>query len=197
MINVLLFLPRWAITTLIWLLIWIPFYILGYLVVWIGLLFCDWDAVHMPKLWWPWDNYDGINGTLYYHNLNWVYICNPEMFVGVKDPTAKAIQIVDEKTGAEHTYGRRYQWLAFRNPISNVSMYMIGKKVTKPVNLWTGTWWKFRFECNTCGWLWYYGIAFQYSDTKEAYYGWGWKFADVVDGIARFVYRISPSRSVG
>ena len=52
--NILLFLPRWIITTAIWVCVWLPFYILGYLVVWVGLLFCDRDSEHMPKLWWPW-----------------------------------------------------------------------------------------------------------------------------------------------
>jgi len=194
--NILLFLPRWIMTTVIWVCVWIPFYILGYLVVWVGLLFCDRASEHMPKLWWPWDNYDGINGTLYMHNLNWVYICNPDAFVNIKDPTLVAMSIVLTQTGNERKYGRRYEWCAFRNPVSNVSMYMIGAKLRKPVNVWSKLIGPFFFECNTSGALWYYGFAIQYSSTKEFYYGWGWKFTDVVDGIARFVYRISPSRTI-
>lgn len=196
MLNVIKFPFAWLITTLLWVLVWIPFYILGFLLTWIGLIFTNRNSEHMFFPWWFWDNNHGINGTLDYNNLNWVYLCNPQENWKVPDPIAKCKEIIDSKKGNERTYGKRWQWVTWRNPVTNVSMYLIGVKINKPVIANTYSFGPFEFEIDTSGSLWYYGFTLKYSTKKGFYYGFGWKFTDPSDGRARFVYRISPFRSL-
>lgn len=189
------FIFAWLVSTFIWLTVWIPLYILGFLFIWIGLLFCNRNSEKLPKLWWLWDNSHGINGTIDYNNLNWVYICNPDQFFNKKDPIKVCKDIIDSKTGNERKYGNRWIWLAWRNPVSNPSMYMIGLKIKKPVTVTTKTFWRFIFTKVSSGFGWSYAFAFKYNETRGFYYSFGWKFNDPADGIARFIYRISPYRN--
>ena len=187
---------RWLITTILWLTIWIPVYLLGFFVTWIGLLFCKTTDNHLPKLWWIWDNSHGINGTIDYNNLNWVYICNPTEFVNVKDPIAVCKNIVDSRIGKERSFKNRWVWITWRNPVSNLSLYGIGLKINKNINEYKRNLGPIVFEKVICGYGWFYSFTIKYNLTRGFYYGFGWKFLDPADNRARFMYRISPYRAL-
>ena len=198
-----MFILRFLASFILWILIWIPFYILGFLVGWIGLIFCKRESEHMPWLWWPWDNKaHGINGTLSGNNPKWVVICNPEAFPpeGGMDENYKILQkIVNEKTGKERTFWKRWVWLIWRNPVSNLSLDWLGAKITKPVkNVYFK---KFNggssFALYRSGIFWCYVLFFSYSNNKGFYHVFGWKLLDLTQDEkggtkARFMFRISP-----
>lgn len=186
----------WFVSTVLWVTLWLPVYFIGFLWTWVGLLFCNRDSEHVWFPWWPWDNSHGINGTLDYQNLNWVYLCNPQVNWAVPDPIALAKQIVDDKTGNERKYGKRWLWITWRNPVSNWSMYFMGKKISKPVTDKTWEFGPFVIRKNTCGLLWTYAFTLKYGNGKGFFYSFGWKFTDPVEGIARFLYRISPNKAL-
>lgn len=195
--NSIKFIFAWVITTFIWLTVWIPFYILGFLVTWVGILFCNRNSEKLPLLWWPWDNSHGINGTIGYNNLNWVIICNPDILLYPANKQLSQIKyIVDSKTGNERTYKNRWVWITWRNPVSNLSLYPMGKKITNEVVTTQTTIGSFIFEKTTSGFLWFYSITIKYSDKRGFFYGFGWKFTDPADNRARFIYRISPYRAL-
>ena len=78
--------------------------IAGWFIVPIGLLFCNKDSEHMPKLFWLWDNaVDTINGD----EGKWKEVCEKAWFL--KDPTS---------------YWTRWKWLAIRNAARNYSMFV-------------------------------------------------------------------------
>lgn len=146
--------------------------------------------------WWFWDSNHGINGTLDYNNLNWVYICNPE--VGqAPDPIEACKHIIDQKIGNERKYGNRWIWTTWRNPVTNVSMYLLGVKIRKPVITKQWSFGPFLFQRDRSGILWQYSFTLKYPGAKRGFFwGWGWKFTDPSEGRARFIYRISPYRSL-
>lgn len=186
----------WIITTVLWLAIWIPFYVIGFLVTWIGLVVCGRKAEHMAFPWWFWDSNHGINGTLDYNNLNWIGICNPDVFLA-PDPEAAARGIVDRKDGNERKFKNRWIWITWRNPVTNVSMYLLGKRIRKPVTERNWTFGPVILGRVRCGWLWTYSVTIRYPGGNRCfYYAFGWKFLDPSDGRARFLYRISPYRAL-
>lgn len=198
-----MFLIRYLISIFLWLTIWIPIYLLGFLVGWMGLLFCNRDSEHMPKLWWFWDNEThGINGTLGGNNPKWVLICNPEVFPegeSLDKQYATLQRIVSEKSGKERTFWNRWVWLYWRNPVTNISLYTLGVKIKdKPINVFYRNWFnKITFSHYQSGPWWCYILMFQYSNTKSFFHVFGWKLLDLSpekDGSqrARFMFRISP-----
>ncbi len=86
---------------------WLIGYVSGYFVTWIGLLFCKEQDEFMPKLFWLWDNPDGINGTVRGNNPIWPRICGSEK--------------------ATRTFRNRWIWITFRNPVSNLSR-LLGRR---------------------------------------------------------------------
>lgn len=203
-----MFVMHLLISFFLWITLWIPFYILGFLVGWIGLLFCNKDSEHLPKLWWPWDNSHGINGTLGGNNPKWVYLCNPELqdeSVPLSIRQQKMQFIIDNKTGKERTFIKRWIWLYWRNPVSNLSLWWIGAKIpmvngeyVKTENTYYRVFFnRLTIGCYRCGKLWCYNFMFQYSDKKAFYHVVGWKLLDITTDVegghrARFMYRISP-----
>ncbi len=198
---------RWLIATVIWLFIWIPVYLLGYFVTWIGLLFCHRDSEFMPKLWWLWDNCYGINGTIDYNNLKWPYTCNKKQIDDLAAKTGQSIwevtkQVVDRHTGKERTYGKRWVWVTFRNPVSNLSRVVLGRTMQPETPIRTKEWafLNLTIRRDEAGWLrWQYDINFFWSKTKRFQFYFGWKITDLGAGggnIAVFMYRISPFRSI-
>lgn len=181
----------WLISTVLWLAVWIPFYVLGFLTTWAGLLFCNCDSEHMPLPWWFWDNNAGINGTLRYENLNWVYICNPEKNWNVRDPTKLAMAIVDARIGNERTYKNRWIWITWRNPVTNISRWLIGRGQRQfSRRVWTLGPLKLERLLVTLGWS--YAFTWQFTKTRGFFYRFGWKYDDIQQGRACFMYRISP-----
>lgn len=162
----------------------------------------------MPILWWPWDSSHGINGTLGGNNPKWLYLCNPELqdeSVPLSERQKKMQFIVNNKTGKERTFFKRWIWLYWRNPVTNLSLYAIGAKIPKKngeyiktENTYYRTFFnKLTIGCYRCGWLWCYNFMFQYSDKKMFYHVFGWKLLDITtdiegDNRARFMFRISP-----
>lgn len=196
-LNFLLFVVRWAVTTILWLGLWIPIYVLGFFVTWIGLLFCKRSSEHLAWPWWFWDNNHGINGTLGYNNMNWVGICNPWLLkLPFNKQFKQAHNLVDSQTGQERTFKNRWIWVTWRNPVSNLSLYLMGLKIKKPVTTVTKEFWRFKFERTTSGLGWFYGITFKYNNDRGFFYGIGWKWTDPSEGRARFMYRISPYREL-
>lgn len=196
-LDVFLFIFRWAVTTVLWLAVWIPIYILGFFVTWIGLLFCKRSSEHMAWPWYFWDNNHGINGTLGYNNMNWIGICNPELFDLTPSKRIKAAyKLVDTQTGKERSFKNRWLWVTWRNPVSNLSLYPMGLKITKPVNKVIKDNGRFRFEKVTSGLGWFYSLTIRYNSERGFFYGIGWKFLDPSEDRARFIYRISPNREL-
>jgi hypothetical protein len=159
----------------------------------------------MPWFGWPWDNVWGINGTLSYRNLKWVYTCNRKEIdylvatqgVNIWETCKK---IVDDKIGKERSYGNRWVWVTFRNPVSNVSLYLIGTKMsTGEVVSKT---WKFlnvEVQRDELSWKWQYTIKFFWTKTKCFLYTIGWKLTDPMAGNGVktvFMYRITPFYTV-
>lgn len=185
----------WLISTVLWLAVWIPFYLLGFLTTWMGLLFCNRDSEHMPWPWWFWDNNAGINGTLRYENLNWVFICNPDVNWNVKEPIKVAMKIVDDKKGNERKYGNRWTWITWRNPVTNISRWLIGRGARS----YSRRTWKlgpFKIErlLVTLGWS--YSFTWQFTKERGFFYRFGWKYDDIQQGRACFMYRISPWKAL-
>jgi len=85
--------------------LFLPAYLVGFLVTWLGLLLCDHTSEHMSWPWWPWDNIHGINGTLGGNNPKWPRITD----------------------GKHRTFKYRWVWVTWRNPVSNFSR-LIGVK---------------------------------------------------------------------
>ena len=151
----------WFISTLLWIGVWIPFYILGFFVTWIGLLFATRSSEHMPFPWWFWDSNSGINGTINYQNLNWVGICNPWV-ADSSDPVDMAKSVVRTLQGNERKFINRWIWITWRNPVTNVSRWLIGvseRKYTK--NQWNFG--PFVFEKISTGFLWCYSFTLKYN----------------------------------
>ena len=201
------FFYRWPIATALWLIFWIPVYIAGYLFTWIGLLFCNRDSEFMPKLWWLWDNCYGINGTIEYNNLKWPYTCNKRKIDEYAASTGRSIwdvtkDLVDKKIGAERTYRNRWIWVTFRNPVSNLTRVLLGRKMTPETPIATKQWKFLNVEIrrDQAGFLrWQYEVNFYWSAKKRFQYIIGWKVTDLGAGggdRAVFMYRISPFRSV-
>lgn len=184
----------WLISTVLWVGVWIPFYLLGFLVTWAGLVGRSRDAEHMWFPWWFWDSNAGINGTLRYENLNWVYLCNQHDYNFSTIETAK--RIVDQKIGKERTFLMRWQWITWRNPVTNVSRWLIGCK--GPTIIKTKTWnlGKLRIVRDTAFPFWSYSFSFYWTDKHYSFYRFGWKLDDVQQGRSCFMYRITPWRSV-
>lgn len=188
---------RYLASLALWLTLWIPFYLLGFLVGWIGLLFCTRESEHLPWLWWPWDNSHGINGTLNGNNPKWVVICNPEiMDLPVHAQGSYLRCLIESKTGKERTYRNRWIWLFWRNPVSNLSLYPMGMKVDKPLKTVRYETGPFVYEKVLCGAAWFYGLTFKYHAKRGFYHAFGWKFRDPAEGRARFMFRISPYREL-
>ena len=204
MLNLIYFILSFIISLFLWIFIWIPFYILGFLLIWIGLLFCVRTSERMPILWWFWDNTPhGINGTLktngQINNMKWVYICNkPEIDQLPENKKYNfMVSLVESKTGKERTYKNRWVWCAWRNAVSNLSLYLIGLKVTKPIYPITkliGN--RIKIEKVTSGLGWFYSFMYKYNNERCLYLAFGWKFLDICDNRARFIFRISPWREI-
>lgn len=91
----------------IYLIGFLPVWLLGWLMVPAALLFCGRDSEHLPHVFWPWCNCDaGINGIRGGKNPAWLAICG--------------------STAATRSYWRRLQWLAWRNPASNWGRVVLG-----------------------------------------------------------------------
>lgn len=201
------FLYRWPVVTFLWLLFWIPVYILGYFVTWIGLLFCNRGSEHMPVLWWLWDNCLGINGTINYNNLKWPYTCNKKAIDKEAALTGRNVwdvtkSWVDMQTGKERSYGKRWIWVTFRNPVSNLTRGFLGRKMSADQPITTKTW-KFlnvHVRRDEVGFLlWQYEVDFYWNSKKAFQYIIGWKVTDLGAGggdHAVFMYRISPFRTM-
>lgn len=186
----------YLISTVLWLGVWIPFYLLGFLCTWLGLIFTTRNSEHMWFPWWFWDNNHGINGTLGYNNLNWVAICNPDVMMA-PDPESAARGIVDRRDGNERRYGNRWLWTTWRNPVTNVSMYLIGARIRREVVCKSWSFGPFLIERGSAGLLRQYGFTIFYPGRKRSFYwSFGWKVLDPSEGRARFMYRISPYRAV-
>lgn len=185
----------WLISTILWLAVWIPFYLLGYISTWLGLLFCNRDSEHMPWPFWFWDSNAGINGTLRYENLNWVHICNSDINWNVPNPLKIAMKIVDDKTGNERTYKNRWLWVTWRNPVTNVSRYFIGREARKfSKRAWTLGPFKLERLLVTLGWS--YAFTWQFTKERGFFYRFGWKYDDIQQNRACFIYRISPWKAL-
>ena len=184
----------WLISTLLWVTVWIPFYILGFFVTWIGLLFTTRNSEHMPFPWWFWDSNAGINGTLGYQNLNWVLICNPWLSNSV-NPINNAKYLIDSKKGNERTYMNRWLWVTWRNPVTNISRWLIGVS-ERPFEVEGWEAGPLVYQHISAGFLWSYSFTFKYSDKRGFFFRFGWKFDDVQDGRACFIYRISPYKNI-
>ena len=183
----------WLISTLLWVGVWIPFYLLGFLVTWLGLVGKSRNAEHMWFPWWFWDSNAGINGTLRYENLNWVYICNQNEYNFTSIETAK--RIVDQKVGKERTFVRRWQWVTWRNPVTNVSRYLIGRGEQKfDRKVWSFGPFKLERLTVTLGWS--YAFTLSYGFGRGFFYRFGWKYDDIQQGRACFMYRISPWKAL-
>lgn len=187
---------HWLITTIIWITCWLPFYFIGFFVTWIGLLFCNKDSIHMPKLWWLWDNSHGINGTINDNNGNWVIICNNGINATPEEKRKILAHCFSTNLGLERTYRNRWIWITWRNPVSNLSMYLMGLKINKPVEYYSKSFGPFKFEKATSGRGWFYAFTLKYNNARGFFYAIGWKFLDPAEGRARFMYRISPFRAL-
>lgn len=76
---------------------------LGWILVPVGLLFCNKDSLHLPSLFWLWDNdIEGINGDIYWRT----------------DPT--------HHPNDYSNFWVRYTWLAWRNPSNNFITFVLG-----------------------------------------------------------------------
>lgn len=184
----------WLISTALWLCVWIPFYLLGFLVTWLGLIGKSRSAEHMWFPWWFWDSNAGINGTIDYMNLNWVGICNPWV-MNTPDPKATAISVVNSMQGKERTFIRRWQWITWRNPVTNVSRWLIGcgeKELTSK----TWAFGRLTIDRLTAFPFWSYSFSFRWTSSHYSFYRFGWKLDDVQQGRSCFMYRITPWRSV-
>lgn len=180
----------WLISTVLWLGVWIPFYILGFAVTWLGLLFCKRSDEHMSFPFWFWDSNAGINGTIGYENLNWVAICNPWVKT-IED----AKSVVNSLQGNERKYGNRWIWITWRNPVTNVSRYLIGRGENKfSRRVWTFGPLKLERLLVTLGWS--YALTWDYGNGKGFFYRFGWKYDDIQQGRACFMYRISPGKTL-
>lgn len=149
---------RFIATFLIWLIAKAGIHLLGYVVVPIGLLFCNRKSEHMPILFWPWDNVAGINGTLNGMNPKW-----PSEAPG----------------GDNRSFWSRYIWLAHRNPTSNWGRYVLGVKLKEPIKKWgtedpltTGG-----ASLGVSGWKWDYHIVIPYGNGKGFRIRLGWKLS--------------------
>lgn len=194
--------PRWFVTSLVWVSTWLPMYIFGYMWTFIPLLFTNRNSDHMPFFGWFWDSNHGIHGALGYNNLKWVYACNKDRIneripLGI-DIWRECRVIVDNKSGNERTFWNKWKWITFRNPVTNLSLYVIGFKVTKPVEYYSWMKGLLCVERLESGWMWLYTIRLFYSKAKTHYfhYSFGWKLNDLSEGRARFIYRISPWRTL-
>ena len=184
----------WLISTILWVGVWIPFYILGFLTTWLGLLFCKRSSEHMAFPWWFWDSNAGINGTIGYENLNWVGICNP-WIMNTADPIATAKSVVNSQQGNERKYGNRWIWVTWRNPVTNVSRWLIGRGEQKfSRRVWTLGPLKLERLLVTLGWS--YAFTWDYGNGKGFFYRFGWKYDDIQQGRACFMYRISPGKTL-
>ena len=185
----------WLISTVLWVGVWIPFYLLGFFVTWAGLVGRSRDAEHMWFPWWFWDSNAGINGTIDYMNLNWVYLCNPQVNWNVPDPTKLAMQIVDNQTGNERTFKKRWVFITWRNPVTNVSRWLIG---CGQKNFDRRTWslGPLKVERLLAGVRWSYAFSFYWTSSHYSFYRFGWKLDDPQQGRSCFMYRITPWRSV-
>ena len=148
----------------------------------------------MPWPWWSWDSNAGINGTIGYENLNWVGICNPWVMKR-GDPVGAAKLVVDTKTGNERKYGNRWIWITWRNPVTNVSRYLIGRSA-RPFSrrVWTLGPFKLERLLVTLGWS--YSFTWQFTKDRGFFYRFGWKYDDIQQGRACFMYRISPWKAL-
>ena len=189
---------RFLISVIIWVFIWLPFYFIGFFVTWLGLLFCNRDSEHMPVLWWPWDNSHGINGTIGNNNLKWVYLCNKTAIDNV--PDSKKMDgmqyFIDTKSGNERKFNNRWTWVTWRNPVSNLSLFLLGLRIYKPVVTKNYNIANVYFEKVTSGHGWFYSVTIKYNTLRGFYFAFGWKFLDPADNRARFIFRISPYREL-
>lgn len=168
----------WPVVTLIWLAVWLPFYVLGFAVTWIGLLLTPEDAEHMPILFWPWDNSHGVNGTLDGNNPGWRIKCG----------------------GKERTFKNRWIWVTWRNPVSNLSLYPLGFVCPPQYDAKQWELWRVRVErvtCRAAPWLRSYSLFIYWSSHRYFQTTIGWKVNDTITsgGRSRFMYRISPWRT--
>lgn len=113
----------------------------------------------------------------------------------VPNPTKLAMSIVDAKTGKERTYKNRWIWITWRNPVTNVSRWLIGCG-EKKFNRKTWTFGKLKIERLSAFPWWSYSFSFYWTDNHYSFYRFGWKLDDIQQGRACFIYRITPWRSV-
>ena len=181
----------WLISTALWLSLWLPFYITGFVFTLLGLLGRSRDAEHMWLPFWLWDSNAGINGTLNGMNLNWVLICNP----GLNGDLTKAAQIVANKEGNERKYWNRWKWIAFRNPVTNLSRWILG---VSSRNYTTSSWGfgPLSVVIEHGGWVWSYAFTLNYGIKRGFFYRFGWKLDDPQQGRCCFMYRISPWKAL-
>jgi hypothetical protein len=146
--------------------VWLSLWALGFPAVAIGLLFCGPDDEFLPRLFGPWQNPTGINGTLNGNNPIWPRITN----------------------GKHRTYRYRWIWLAWRNPVSGFS-HWIGAPMNRPVthveyhfvtvNKMPGRWFTY----------WDYALRIPYGKTgRGLLIRFGWKLSDR----GQLINRISP-----
>ena len=153
---------------------WIlPVYLLGFQMVTIGLLFCREDSEHMPFIFWPWDNWTGINGTLFGQNPSWPRITN----------------------GKNRTYRYRWIWLAWRNPVSNWSR-ILAPVIKEGVVHTERRFWRFTYQTNRIEWFWDYAFSVRLTEAREAFFRFGWKLSEKPGRIAKMMFRVSPWKQI-
>jgi hypothetical protein len=104
----------WLLAATLFLLVFLPFYFIGFVAVPMGLLFCTAHSTRLPIIFWAWDNETGINGTIGGNNPKWPRIC--------------------AAAGRKETdFLSRFIWLAWRNPCSNVGRHLLS---AKPDSIW-------------------------------------------------------------
>jgi hypothetical protein len=154
--------------------VWLIFWILGFPMVALGLLFCNEQSERMPRLFCPWDNFtSGINGTLNGNNPNWPRITN----------------------GKNRTYRYRWLWLAWRNPVSGASYKPLGVPITAEPS---------RQEIGRRIVMYRLGKFFSLAMTlpwflkrdRGVFLRFGWKLNQPVGRIAQLMIRISPWKSL-
>jgi len=100
--------------TLLFVILWLPFFLLGLIFVPVSLALSKRTTEHLPRVFWFWDTPHGING-----DSAWIADCNPDVFMA-PDPEAACAHITKWKSGNERKFGKRLKWLIWENPNSNL-----------------------------------------------------------------------------
>lgn len=104
---------------LFWIL-WVPFYLMGLILIPIALIFANRESEYLCPALWLWDTKIGING-----DIDWVISCNEDVLLA-PDPTAACKHLAHWKSGDERTYKKRIKWLICHNPNSNLKRLLVG-----------------------------------------------------------------------